>query len=179
MGGAAGRDAAERMVMREWKTVVRKMAGLTRGQLLGEWPLAGNDIAPPRQSEWPPSLPVCEAFLRFYALCDGGYFGNSAYRLFSLSEVAGRTGEWIDGLRDYDQRGDVLIPGRHVVFGEDSAGAPLVWDSHSGQVATFWFKGGDWEPIANSPEAFLERLFNPDPGRDAEWAEAIEQVLRS
>ena len=121
--------------MEAWEAVVAKMASLTREQLGADLPLLLNDITPPRGVDWTNGLPASETLRRFYALCDGGHFGNCAYHLFGVGELAGKTARWVEMLRDYDARGDVLIAGRHLVFGEDAAGAPLVWDSATDRVA--------------------------------------------
>jgi hypothetical protein len=165
--------------MNRWEDVVAKMAFLPREFFLGRWPVFANDISPPAGLLWPAELPASDALRRFYALCDGGAFGNCAYNIWGLAELPTRTERWIEELRDYDARGDILSPGGHLVFGEDSAGAPLIWDAATDRVATFFWKGGDWEPIAPSAEAFLNDLFNPDPAENPEWAESIEMILRA
>lgn len=162
--------------MSKWESVIAKMAQLTQEQLLSALPLAMNDITPPADNfAWRPDLPICNPLLRFYTLCDGGTFGNSMYTLFPHSEVGSRTDKWRKELREAGEI-DELTAGRLLVFGEDSAGAPLVWSAHTDKVCTYWFKAGEWEEVADSPEAFMEELFHPDANANAEWALAIEQI---
>lgn len=69
------------------------------------------------------------------------------------------------------------MPGRHLVFAEDAGGCPIILDSEGGSVSSFFFKGGDWEPIAPSMEKFLQDLFveNPAPG---DWEEYVAYFQR-
>jgi len=90
-------------------------------------------------------------------------------------EVGASTDRWLRWLQENEPQ-EALTAGRHVVFGEDSAGAPLVWDSHTDQISAYWFKGGEWETLAASPHAFFEALFNPDSKENPEWALAIAQI---
>ena len=66
---------------------------------------------------------------------------------------------------NWDARGDVLDPARHVMIAQDAGGCPVVWDASTDEVRTFQVDGGDWEPpLARSVEAFLTKLFNPVEG---------------
>jgi len=161
--------------MATWEVILANMARLTQDQLLSRMPLACNSIAAPTDLSWRSDLPTCETFRRFYALCDGGDFGNGMYHLHNADAAGVETDNWRELLREGEGK-EILVAGRHVVFGEDSAGAPLIWDAHTDAVSTFWFKGGTWEPVAVSPEAFFEALFHPDPHAEPEWALAIEQI---
>jgi hypothetical protein len=70
-------------------------------------------------------------------------------------------------MRDWDARGDVLNPVRHVVIAQDAGGCPVVWNARTDEVRTFQVDGGDWEPpLANSLEVFLTDLFNPVDGEN-------------
>jgi hypothetical protein len=160
----------------QWREVVVKMVALPREAFL-TCPLAANAVTPPSGSNWPDGLPVSQALRSFYGLCDGGTFGNCAFNVCGIGELASWTTKGIELLRDYDSRGDILLPGRHLVFGTDAEGAPLIWDAVTDHVATFFWKGGDWEPIADSAEAFLHGLFNPDPEEEPDWAQSVDAIL--
>ena len=116
--------------------------------------------------------------LDFYRLCDGGPL-SLQYNWCSLSELEAETATWCESLHNYHDDGQpVLIPGRHVVLAIDSGGAPVIWDADSDRLASFFFKGGDWEPYNMGFEEFMEALFF-DPERVAAegmWSEALEQL---
>ncbi|WP_244422646.1 SMI1/KNR4 family protein [Ktedonobacter racemifer] len=124
------------------------------------------DIRVPSSDPWPSSLPVCQALKDFYQICDGGCFHWFTWP--PLSQLVPLNSSWFRLLSAYDERGDVLLPERHVVLALDSGGAPVIWDVSTNQVAAFFPKGGDWEPpLASSIEAFLATLFNPKD--DGDW----------
>jgi hypothetical protein len=78
------------------------------------------------------------------------------YHWNSLATIRASTDYWINLLED-----DILSPEKHFVFATDSGGAPLIWNAAIGEVATYWWKGGQWEPEAASMGEFLKNLFNP------------------
>jgi hypothetical protein len=112
--------------------------------------------------------------VEFYELCGGGYFGRGLH-IVRIDEIAKSTDYWIEQLRDYDSRGDVLDHDRHCVFGDDAGGAPLICDMLNGGVATFWFEGGDWEPLASSISGFFDWLFSPSQD-DADWSRLLAVI---
>jgi hypothetical protein len=64
-----------------------------------------------------------------------------------------------------------------LIFGNDASGAPLIWDRNSDRVSTFFFKGGDWEPIAKTFEEFMTALFFPKTiDENDTWHEALVQL---
>jgi hypothetical protein len=71
-----------------------------------------------------------------------------------------------------------LVPGRHVVVATDSGGAPVIWDAEADLLASFYFKGGDWEPYNVCFEEFMEALFfHPDKVAAGDlWVEALRQL---
>lgn len=130
-------------------------------------------VNPPQPFNWPPELPVSETLTIFFSICDGGYIGD--FQWFRLNELAFETTHWLERLAGYSQdRSSPLIRGQHVVPGTDPAGAPLMWDSQTDLVATFWFKGGGWEPIGGL-DSFLQELFSPTNPED-HWFQALAQL---
>lgn len=95
-------------------------------------------------------------------------------RFIPLEDLAKETSRWINLLRDYDARGDILQAGRHIVFANDADGTPWVWDSATGTVASFYWKGGDWEePSFASFDDFMDYVLSPR-GDDSSWARALK-----
>jgi hypothetical protein len=98
-------------------------------------------------------------------------------RFIPAARLASETQRWIELLRKYDGRGDVLFAGRHVVFANEADGTPWVWDSITNEVATFYWKGGDWEePRFKSFSDFMEHICR---GADDErWTAALTRAVR-
>lgn len=134
-------------------------------------------VNPPVPFEWPSSLPHLPSLERFYSVCGGGEFGPMI-RFVPASRLGQQTARWVETLRQYDERGDVLFAGRHVVFANDSAGAPWIIDATNGRVASFWWKGGDWEePVFASLDEFMEQyIFRPSPD-ESDWAKALSTLF--
>ena len=125
---------------------------------------------------WPSALPRCPSLERFYSLCGGGEFGPML-RFHPAARLEEETASWIATLRNYDEHGDVLCHGRHVVFALDSDGSPWVLDAKTGEVASYWWKGGRWEdPRFRSHDAFMDHLFAPT-AHDDDWAAALAIVF--
>lgn len=127
--------------------------------------------------EWPAALPFVDSLHRFYTVCGGGEFGPMI-RFVTASRLAEQTESWTRTLRDYDARGDILFPGRHIVFANDADGTPWIVDASSGRVASFYWKGGDWEePQFTSHDEFMNYVFRP--GEDyPDWMAALEVILQ-
>jgi len=150
----------------------QRLSALVAARESVEYPLFVFRVRPPDPSPWPAGLPSSDAIREFYGLCDGGVLSLEA-SWFAKHELIPRRDDLRGQLFDY--RGDgkhVLHPERHVVLGEDSAGAPLIWDAESGELSTFYWKGGDWEPWGLSVDAYLQRLFCDESG-DELWANAL------
>jgi hypothetical protein len=156
--------------MREWRQVIAQweaqegtaafLAQQREDYRIAIW---ASELRPPAQDRWPSHLPTCQALHDFYHLCDGGSL--AWFTWFQLSQLAERNQYWFQSLQQWDARGDVLVPGRHVVLALDAGGCPLVWDATTDEVRTFQWDGGDWESLlASSIEAFLTTLFNPVEG---------------
>ena len=62
---------------------------------------------------------------------------------------------------EYYPDGSSPLSERHLVFGVEGNGAPLIWDSNSNSVHTFWFGDGDWQDLSPSFEQFIEALLPP------------------
>jgi hypothetical protein len=159
----------------EWR---EQLAKLVRSRGTDRFPLLVFDVAPPSVRSWPDKLPSCRGLQDFYGLCDGGPL-SLQYNWLPLSEVETETAKWREGLHGYHGDGKaVLLPGRHVVVAADSGGAPVIWDAEYDRLASFYFKGGDWEPFNLGFEEFMEALFfHPDRVAAGEmWVEALGQL---
>jgi hypothetical protein len=122
--------------------------------------------------------PACPGLWDFYALCDGGPLSNQ-YNWLPLSEVQTTTERWRGILHDYHGDGrPILLSGRHVVLATDACGAPVVWDAEADRLASFFWKGGDWEPFNLGFEAFMVALFfSPEQVAAGDmWGEALGQL---
>jgi hypothetical protein len=166
-------------IIRDWRvTLVRlvHIAPIAKQKPL--FPMVVFEALPPNYTDWPNQLPVAPTLIDFYRRSDGGYFNH--YHWFRLTSLIQKTHDWINLLTSSDEDRSVLNPQRHVVFATDSAGAPVIWDSHADHVASYWFKSGYWEPLASSMEQFLEKLFNPDDETSVNesllWTEALVQL---
>jgi len=153
-----------RHVIAQWVAQEQRIASLAEQH--GEYWTCARALSPPARDRWPDYLPTCQALHDFYRLCDGGSL--EWFQWFPVSQLAARNRQWVDSLRAWDARGDVLDAARHVVFAEDAGGCPVVWDARTDEVRTFQTDGGDWEPpLAHSLEVFLTQLLNPVEGEKA------------
>jgi hypothetical protein len=159
--------------MREWRRVIQLWVAQERG--IASLAEQGGDywtwtwaraLHPPSLDSWPSHLPTCQALHDFYRLCDGGSL--AWFNWFPLSQLAERNRYWVQSMREWDARGDVLDSARQVVIAEDAGGCPVVWDALTDEVKAFQVDGGDWEsPLAGSMEAFLTKLLNPVKGENS------------
>ena len=134
------------------------------------------DADPPETPNWPQDLPPSPDLERVYRICGSGRFGGID-RLLCLSEAAVWTARYLESGRDYDSRGDVLKPGVHIVFAMDADGTPWILDVVSGRVASFYFKGGDWqEPSFPSFDSFMEHMLAEDL-HSQDWGVAVRGIL--
>jgi hypothetical protein len=159
----------------DWR---EQLAKLVRARGTDRFPLSVFDVAPSCGQAWPDSLPSCKGLRDFYALCNGGPL-SLQYNWLPLSELQTETARWRELLHDYQGDGrPVLLPGRHLVLANDSGGAPVIWDAESDRLASFFWKGGDWEPYILSFEAFMEALFfRPEQVSAGDmWLEALGQL---
>jgi len=126
---------------------------------------------------WPSELPCNDEIKEFYEICDGGNFGPML-RFIPVENLVEQTNHWVKMLSNYDERGDIIKKGRHVVFAHDADGTPWIWDSQTGVVASFYWKGGDWEePFFPSFAEFMNYVFTPDAEDDNEnWRKTLKTV---
>lgn len=161
--------------MGNWR---EQLAKLKRARGTDRFPLCVFDVALPSSQRWPDGLPSCNGLRDFYALCDGGPL-SLQYTWLPISKVEAETTRWREMLSGYRADGQpVLHPERHVVLANDSGGAPVIWDAESDLLASFFWKGGDWEPYHLGFEGFMEALFF-DPARvkaGGMWEEALGQL---
>ncbi len=130
---------------------------------------------PPSGGPWPQGMPSCSVLRDFYELCDGGYVRH--LRWCRLRELKARTKEAATWIGQHGPEESPFDPRRHVLLGEDEAGFPFIWDSTVDQIAYYqpYEHGGNgWEPLHETLEQFLQRLFYPgEADYPAEWLEAI------
>ena len=129
-------------------------------------------VNPPAGAPFPTKIPASDSLRRFYEICDGGYFGPMI-RLIPIAELESETQRWIEILRDYDESGDVIAEGRHCVFANDADGTPWIYDAQTGEVASFYWKGGDWcDPRFAGFDDFMDDVLSPKPD-DPDWSTSI------
>lgn len=139
--------------MRRWRDVLKRMMVLRELEnettVLLYWSLTLPSI-----QTWPSDVLAPLEMHDFYSICNGGFLLDYSWQ--PLDRIRTFTDYWIDLVGK-----NVLLRERHTAFATDSGGAPLVGDAATNQVATYWWKGGSWELLADSMEEFLTRLFNP------------------
>jgi hypothetical protein len=160
--------------MPDWRSLLTKLVAARESEL---FPLLVFRLAPPAGGQWPAGLPCCPALRDFYAGCDGGILDQFDWH--AQADLERETDRWREMLHDYHGDGqDILASGKHVLFATDSAGAPVIWDATDNSVASFYSKGGGWEPFGRDFEGFLADLFDAArfqrPG-DL-WAQALAQL---
>ena len=156
-----------------WRETLRSIVAFYASDRPRQDPTFLYDAEPPRSTPWPESLPLCQGLQDFYCLCGRGEVGPMI-RFIPLVELEKETSHWINLLRDYDTRGDVLQAGQHIVFANDADGTPWIWDSATGRVASFYWKGGDWEqPSFLSFDDFMDYILSPRDD-DPSWANALQ-----
>lgn len=165
--------------MNEWQSMLRALVTVGKSD---DFPLTVYQAHPPSGESWP-NLPSSPAIREFFEICDGGYFGE--YNWLRLNPdspdnewLVPRNAYWHEHLDGYyPDETSPLIAGQHLVLGNDASGSPLIWDRATDSMSTFFFKGGDWEPLATSFEQFLTDLFFPEsPDPDDLWCEALVQL---
>jgi hypothetical protein len=125
-----------------------------------EFPLVAYRVLPPKENGiFPDKLPHSESIRQFYAICDGGSIAD--YEIAGICEIEALNENWRRILSGYYPDGSSPLGDRHLVLGTDSGGAPLIWDSESDRMSTFWFKGGDWEALGSTLGDFLQDLLFP------------------
>ena len=118
-------------------------------------------------------IATLQGLQEFYGICGRAEIGPMI-RFIPLEDLAEETARWINMLRDYDARGNILHVGRHIVFANDADGTPWIWNSASGREASFYWKGGDWEePSFSSFDDFMEYILSPRDD-DPSWAKALQ-----
>lgn len=159
--------------MHDWRQSLRDLVTIGKSDI---FPLLVFEAHPPTDAAWPRNLPASKPIRELFHICDGGFFAN--YNWLGLSTALPQREQltlqnfyWHEHLRDYYPNGtSALVKGQHLILGNDASGSPLIWDRNSDHVSTFFFKGGDWEPIAPTFEDFMDDLFFPKriDGREVE-----------
>ena len=159
------------MVAGDWRQDLLALVSASDPEL---FPLCVYKADPPTSAVWPAHLPRSQEIADFYAACNGGFIAD--FNWYALEQVAPETDRWIQtGVGYYADGTNALDAGRHVALAVDSAGAPLIWDAQTDLVATFFFKGGDWEPLGMTFGKYLGYLFSAADA-DTMWAEALRQL---
>lgn len=156
---------------------------LVKWSNIATFPLLVFKTNPPSGISWPDNLPSSAEILALYTICDGGFLGE--FNWFGLSpllpvqeQIILQNEFWWNALKNYyPDESSPLERECHLILGVDSAGAPLIWNKTTDAVATFFFKGGDWEPLAESFERFMNQLFCTKAQEQNDlWHEALLQL---
>lgn len=152
--------------MVDWRTELRALAALERAD---PFPLVLYAVNAPTQTPWPAELASPSAAVReFYQLCDGGYLGGH-HRWLSVGELLAENRHWWDLLAG----GGPLDSARHVLVAYDVSGFPIVWDSHTDRLATYFYRDeGDLESPGRTLDHFMSELFSTTYPDDV-WQEAL------
>ncbi|TWU22952.1 hypothetical protein Pla52o_24850 [Novipirellula galeiformis] len=166
--------------MNDWREWLRSLVSMGD---CDTFPLLVFHANPPANEPWPSDLPASPAIRDLFAICDGGFFGD--FNWFGLSpqlpereRLTLQNAYWHEQLSGYYPDGtSPLTSGQHLILGNDASGSPLIWDQINDRVSTFYFKGGDWEPIESSFEEFMVGLFFPETVEENDfWHEALSQL---
>ncbi len=161
-----------------WRTRLKEIVTYFNSNGVKPDPAFLYEVNPPVDLPFLTTIPAPESLRDFYQLCDGGFFGPMI-RFIPLARLESETDRWIRVLKDYDDRGDVLSKSRHCVFANDADGTPWICDNESGEVASFYWKGGDWcDPRFASFDAFMEDLLSHHSD-DEDWSTMLDLVPRS
>ena len=162
--------------MTRWR---RSLAALVAARYSDEYPLNVYRTEPPSSLPWPQGLPSSAPIRDFFSLCDGGLIGP--YRFASVSHLPALNRKWLLAAA---HRGPadapVLLPGHHLVLGEEECDAPLVWHSGTDCMGVAWHNGLPFDSYNQSFEAFLDELFTPRPlDVSGAWDRALRQLPNS
>lgn len=166
--------------MHDWRQLLRSLVSIGKSDT---FPLLVFTANPPSDESWPPDLATSPAIRDFFAICDGGFFGDFNWlglspQLPERERLTRQNSYWHEHLSGYYPDGtSPLTDGQHLILGNDASGAPLIWDHGTDRVSTFFFKGGDWEPIESSFEGFMTGLFFPKTiEENGLWHQALSQL---
>ena len=160
--------------MVDWRSDLRALA--TVGET-DQFPLFIYRVSPSSLTPWPPELAKpSTAVKEFFSICDGGILGG-CYRWFSKSELSAVNRQWWELLEQYPgPNGGPIEPTHHVILAYDSSGFPVVWDSRTDQLVTFFFKDrDDLDPCGATLDELLTETFSPGHLDDM-WNEALGQL---
>ncbi len=168
--------------MHDWRQSLRDLVTIGKSD---EFPLLVFTANPPVNVPWPQDLPASKPIIELFQLCDGGFFAD--YNWLGLSpelpareQLIRQNAYWHEQLAGYYPDGtSPFVKGQHLILGNDASGSPLIWDRNSHRVSSFFFKGGDWEPIASTFEEFMTDLFFPKTIDENDmWHEALAQLKK-
>jgi len=160
-------------MMKTWQEI---LSAIVKNKKTDLFPLSVFTVSESKTAKWPEELPCSNTILEFYKLCNGGYINH--FNWISIEEIYSQNLTWHEETKGYYPNGRDAFGKEHLVLAFDPTGAPLVWNSISDLMATFWFEGGDWEPLNKTIEQYLQYLFidyQPETPNDL-WYEALQQI---
>lgn len=166
--------------MHDWRQLLRCLVTIRKSET---FPLLVFTANPPVNYPWPEHLPASPGIHELFSICDGGFFAD--YNWLGLSaqlpereRLTLQNAYWHEHLAGYYPDGtSPLSDGQHLILGNDASGSPLIWDRNTDRVSTFFFKGGDWEPLESTLEEFMTGLFSPTTIEENDmWHEALAQL---
>lgn len=166
--------------MQDWRKLLRSLVKIGKSET---FPLLVFTANPPANESWPQDLPTSPVIHQLFGICDGGFFAD--YNWLGLSpqlpereSLTLQNEYWHEHLSGYYPDGtSPIADGKHLILGNDASGSPLIWDRDTDRVSTFFFKGGDWEPLEATFDEFMTGLFFPKIIEENDmWHEALSQL---
>ena len=163
--------------MNDWRDILRKyVTWVTGNKNYKPSPLLSLLIYPPSNTPWPAELPTSESIKDFYSICDGGII--EGFNFEHVSDLIKENDYWKINLTNYYTNGSSPIKLSHLYLAWDDGAAPLFWNSADNMMASFWFKGGDWEPYNKTFDEFMDWLFvsYESSNENDSWGETLRQI---
>ena len=132
-------------------------------------------VRQPKAISWPEGVPQTQELESYFKVFGGGVLGPQIV-LHSLEEVREETDRWFNLLKDDENFWGEVDEKNCVVIANDPDGAPWVYNTQTGQIASYWWKESSWEePICTSLANFIEFVFAPHEGGD-DWEKVKQQA---
>ena len=105
----------------------------------------------------------------------GGEIGPMI-RINSKSQLRSETDSWYVTLHDDKDFLSNINKDSSVAIGRDADGTPWFYDTTTGVVRSYYWKGGNWEDL-KFPDlgSFIEYLFTPEIG-DEDWLQVLNHA---